>query len=173
MKNGNRNATQISENQHLHIRPETLGLGTVQSKTRRLQVSIRILVQVNQVRQRKDKEGNLMSAQQILLHLLGNKCSLCNSTEKLVLHHIDRNRENNNLKNIILMCKLCHQKTHGFRDEQGNPLVKAVKIGNSIRMTIPKQIAEYLKINEGDTLEVTCQNSEITVKKKLVKKKEI
>lgn len=44
--------------------------------------------------------------------------------------------------------------------------VKAVKIGNSIRMTIPKQIAEYLKINEGDTLEVTVQNREITVKKK-------
>ena len=44
--------------------------------------------------------------------------------------------------------------------------VKAVKIGNSIRMTIPKQIAEYLKINEGDTLEVMVQNREITVKKK-------
>jgi len=44
--------------------------------------------------------------------------------------------------------------------------VKAVKIGNSIRMTIPKQIVDYLKICEGDTLEVTVQDGEILVKKK-------
>ena len=43
--------------------------------------------------------------------------------------------------------------------------VKAVKIGNSVCMTIPKQIVEYLKIDEGDTLEVTVQNSEMVVKK--------
>lgn len=43
--------------------------------------------------------------------------------------------------------------------------VKAVKIGNSIRMTIPKQIVEYLKIDEGDVLEVIVQNHEMTVKK--------
>ena len=44
--------------------------------------------------------------------------------------------------------------------------VKAVKIGNSIRMTIPKQIVDYLKISEGDILEVTVQNGEMLVKKK-------
>lgn len=44
--------------------------------------------------------------------------------------------------------------------------VKAVKIGNSIRMTIPLQIAEYLHIKEGDMLEVTVQDSEMVVKKK-------
>lgn len=44
--------------------------------------------------------------------------------------------------------------------------VKAVKIGNSIRMTIPKQIVDYLEIGEGDTLEVTVQDHEIVVKKK-------
>ena len=43
--------------------------------------------------------------------------------------------------------------------------VKAVKIGNSIRMTIPKQIAEYLNINEGDSLEIIVQNNEMVVKK--------
>jgi AbrB family looped-hinge helix DNA binding protein len=44
--------------------------------------------------------------------------------------------------------------------------VKAVKIGNSIRMTIPKQIVDYLNISEGDTLEVTVQDTEMLVKKK-------
>ena len=43
--------------------------------------------------------------------------------------------------------------------------VKAVKIGNSIRMTIPKQIADYLKIKSGDPLEITVQNSQMVVKK--------
>lgn len=42
--------------------------------------------------------------------------------------------------------------------------VKAVKIGNSLRMTIPKQIVDYLKIHEGDTLEVTVQDHEMAVK---------
>lgn len=44
--------------------------------------------------------------------------------------------------------------------------VKAVKIGNSIRMTIPKPVADYLEILPGDTLEVTVQNTEMVVKKK-------
>ena len=44
--------------------------------------------------------------------------------------------------------------------------MKVVKSGNSLRMTIPKPIVDYLKINEGDTLEVTVQDSEMAVKKK-------
>jgi len=44
--------------------------------------------------------------------------------------------------------------------------VKAVKIGNSIRMTIPKQIVDYFKIEAGDTLEVIVQDSEMIVRKK-------
>lgn len=44
--------------------------------------------------------------------------------------------------------------------------VKAIKIGNSMRMTIPKPIADYLEIAEGDILEVMVQDSEMVVKKK-------
>jgi len=33
-------------------------------------------------------------------------------------------------------------------------------------MTIPKPIVDYLKIVEGDTLEVTVQDSEMAVKKR-------
>jgi AbrB family looped-hinge helix DNA binding protein len=43
--------------------------------------------------------------------------------------------------------------------------VKAVKIGNSIRMTIPKEIADYLKIGEGSSLELTVSDHTINVKK--------
>ena len=44
--------------------------------------------------------------------------------------------------------------------------VKAVKIGNSIRMTIPKEIVEYLEIKEGDILLVSVTDKQIVVKKK-------
>ena len=43
--------------------------------------------------------------------------------------------------------------------------VKVVKIGNSLRMTIPKQIADYLKITEGNTLEVTVTDNIISIRK--------
>jgi antitoxin component of MazEF toxin-antitoxin module len=46
--------------------------------------------------------------------------------------------------------------------------VKAVKIGNSKRMTMPKKIVEYLKIEEDDTLEVT---KELRLTRKRKKKK--
>jgi AbrB family looped-hinge helix DNA binding protein len=44
--------------------------------------------------------------------------------------------------------------------------VKAVKIGNSIRATIPKEIADYLKIKNGDVLEMTVTDHTITIRKK-------
>ena len=43
--------------------------------------------------------------------------------------------------------------------------VKAVKIGTSIRMTIPKQIVDYLKIVEGDRLEIIVEDNTMIVKK--------
>jgi bifunctional DNA-binding transcriptional regulator/antitoxin component of YhaV-PrlF toxin-antitoxin module len=36
--------------------------------------------------------------------------------------------------------------------------VKAVKIGNSIRITISKPVVDYPKIKEGDSLEITVQH---------------
>lgn len=43
--------------------------------------------------------------------------------------------------------------------------VKAVKIGNSLRMTIPLPIAEYLNIKENDMLLVSVTDSQMNVKK--------
>jgi bifunctional DNA-binding transcriptional regulator/antitoxin component of YhaV-PrlF toxin-antitoxin module len=42
---------------------------------------------------------------------------------------------------------------------------KAVKKRKPIRITIPKQIVDYLKIKESDSLEITVQNIEIIVQK--------
>jgi len=45
------------------------------------------------------------------------KCFGCEKTElengrKLSIHHIDRNKKNNNLNNLISLCDSCHAKTH-------------------------------------------------------------
>ena len=43
--------------------------------------------------------------------------------------------------------------------------VKIVKIGNSLRMTIPKPVAQALELREGDILSVGITDSSMIVKK--------
>jgi len=43
--------------------------------------------------------------------------------------------------------------------------VKVVRVGNSLRMTIPKEVTRALDIEEGDTLEVGLNDHSIIVKK--------
>lgn len=37
----------------------------------------------------------------------------CMNTENLDCHHIDYNKQNNNIENLITLCKSCHTKTNG------------------------------------------------------------
>lgn len=46
-------------------------------------------------------------------------CEVCGSDKNLEVHHIDENRQNNNVENLILLCKSCHKKKHIKRDELG------------------------------------------------------
>ena len=43
--------------------------------------------------------------------------------------------------------------------------VKAVKIGNSLRITIPKEVSEAAKIQEGSTLGISMTDGELRVRK--------
>jgi antitoxin component of MazEF toxin-antitoxin module len=49
--------------------------------------------------------------------------------------------------------------------------VKVVKIGNSLRMTIPKPVATALEIQAGDVLEVGLAGWSMTVKRRGAKEK--
>lgn len=40
------------------------------------------------------------------------KCCLCSSIKFLCIHHKDKNRKNNNLDNLMIVCKSCHTKIH-------------------------------------------------------------
>ncbi len=37
-------------------------------------------------------------------------CAMCDSKEKLQVHHKDKNRENNTLDNLVILCQKCHMR---------------------------------------------------------------
>ena len=41
-------------------------------------------------------------------------CKLCKSKDERVLavHHLDKNRKNNNVKNLVFLCQNCHHLVH-------------------------------------------------------------
>ena len=43
---------------------------------------------------------------------ISNRCSICGSTDNLIVHHIDKNRENNDVSNLITLCSKCHTRLH-------------------------------------------------------------
>jgi len=48
-----------------------------------------------------------------------NACWHCGETDKLVVHHIDGDRNNNELGNLIPLCKSCHTKIHKSKNLSG------------------------------------------------------
>lgn len=49
----------------------------------------------------------------------GKVCNRCRSTKHLLVHHIDEDRTHNELENLEVLCKKCHQNHHCIRDEYG------------------------------------------------------
>jgi len=64
----------------------------------------------------RDKNPNFIrgkfSYRKYALRELPNECIICKKTEKLDAHHIDENRENNELYNLAILCHSCHMKYH-------------------------------------------------------------
>ncbi len=55
-------------------------------------------------------------------------CTLCKikDTRVLIVHHIDKNRENNNVKNLTWLCQNCHSLVHHYAEAQ-NRLTKLIR----------------------------------------------
>jgi len=62
----------------------------------------------------KDKVKNYQALKIRLLKRDGKSCSRCgyNKHEILQVHHIDKNRENNELDNLEMICPNCHFEEH-------------------------------------------------------------
>jgi len=41
-----------------------------------------------------------------------NRCSYCQHPEVLEVHHLDRNRDNNLIENLEILCPTCHRAEH-------------------------------------------------------------
>lgn len=79
----------------------------------------------------------------------GRICNLCGSNKHLCIHHIDYNKKNNQLHNLIPLCTHCHGRTNGHRDHWYNIFVLGL-------YQKPKEYIEYLDktldLNEEDLL---------------------
>lgn len=62
----------------------------------------------------RDKVVTLRSLKIRLLKTRGEKCERCNYSKSGILqvHHKNRNRNDNNLKNLELICPNCHYEEH-------------------------------------------------------------
>ena len=62
-------------------------------------------------------------------------CERCNSKRKLVVHHKDRDRENNEPTNLETICRRCHHFEHGCQNNlpSGKALSKIKKAAMSTR----------------------------------------
>jgi hypothetical protein len=53
------------------------------------------------------------------------KCEICGSNKTLSVHHKDKNRQNNKIDNLMVLCNSCHQKTH-FKERNRCPFCKVL-----------------------------------------------
>lgn len=44
--------------------------------------------------------------------------------DNLLIHHIDHDRKNNDISNLIVLCKKCHQEHHTKRDPKTGKYLK-------------------------------------------------
>lgn len=69
--------------------------------------------QFNEMRPAHYKEGIYVHYRKLALQEYAHKCAVCGWDEDediLEVHHIDENRNNNNLSNLIILCPICHKK---------------------------------------------------------------
>lgn len=73
------------------------------------------------------KNGKWSFREYFFRHKKERKCFYCGYNKKLrelFVHHIDHNRENNNLNNLMLVCRKCHCTVSHPRKFYGNKYIK-------------------------------------------------
>lgn len=59
--------------------------------------------------------------------LEGKVCEACVSDKNVIRHHVDHNRYNNTVDNIVYLCRCCHAKHH-FGKQEEDPVDKIERI---------------------------------------------
>ena len=94
----------------------------------------------------------------VCLDTKGEECEICDTTEDIIVHHVDGDRENNDIDNLVPVCKSCHGKIHtgadGFEEwfEQlaesariydGSP---AIRDQHNVNMYLPEGLVDDLQM---------------------------
>jgi hypothetical protein len=88
----------------------------------------------------------------------GSKCLLCGDSNKLHIHHIDKNRRNNSDKNLMTLCNQCHESQHGKNFEKpigitfgqfGKRLIYQSDLKSNIITTREKRLPKRFFKNKG------------------------
>ena len=74
-------------------------------------------------------KNGISSQRKKALNLSGQRC-ICGSNLNLCVHHIDQNRNNNELINLLVVCKKCHCKIHFPDGKFGKNKVSAQRIAS-------------------------------------------
>lgn len=55
-------------------------------------------------------------------------CKLCKSTDRRIMavHHLDKNRNNNKVENLVWLCHNCHHLVHHYKNEAQRLMVAIV-----------------------------------------------
>ena len=78
------------------------------------------------------------------------RCLICGTSNDLVAHHIDYNKNNINLNNLIPLCRICHSKTNYNRKYWIKYLNNKVVFNrdippNAIAFGIPAKVVKKIK----------------------------
>jgi 5-methylcytosine-specific restriction endonuclease McrA len=70
-------------------------------------------------RKSRDKVRQHRTLKKELMQTRGKKCERCgyNKLEILQIHHIDKDRNNNKMENLKLLCPNCHAEEHFLKSE--------------------------------------------------------
>lgn len=66
------------------------------------------------------KHGKYAYRGMLLRSALSRKCKLCGRDDEriLIVHHIDKNRENNKIDNLTWLCLNCHYLVHNYSEAE-------------------------------------------------------
>ncbi len=73
-----------------------------------------------QEKHRNFKTGQFSYKKNLIRNGIKAYCRLCSKNDKriLLVHHIDKNRENNKLTNLVWLCHNCHFLVHHYKDSE-------------------------------------------------------
>jgi len=82
----------------------------------------------------------------------GEECIVCGTGENILVHHVDGDRSNNDLDNLIPVCEACHNDIHAGRERVAmwvRELGKVPNGGLTTNIPVSDEVWSYLDRRKG------------------------